>query len=150
MSNDAILCDGCVSELLSDAKTLATFYDQENRRNPRDRYERGTVPEIALGLMERQYGVVMVGIQLNRGDIHLHGTEGTILPDGEVISIPQTHSYVLRDFRDPTVAGFASELCGILTARAKNGNAGLKAIMLGNAAARAGRTQRELQSHIKR
>jgi|APSaa5957512576_1039674.scaffolds.fasta_scaffold55588_2 hypothetical protein len=150
MSNDATLCDGCVSELLSDAKALTTFYDQENKRNPRDHYEHGTVPEIALGFMEQRYGVIMVGIQLNRGDIHLHGTEGTILPDGEVISVPQTHSYVLRDFKDPVIAGFASELCGILTTRAKNGNAGLKAIMLGNAAARAGRTQRELKPHIKK
>ena len=150
MSNEAIYCSGCVSDLLSDARELTKRYRQENKRNPRDHYEPGTIPEIALGLMERDKGVIMVGIQLNHGDIHLHGTEGTILPDGEVISIPQTHSYVLENFRDPVVAGFAADLCKILTARAKNGNPDLKAIMAGNVPGRAGRTLRELQPHIRR
>ena len=105
--------------------------------------------EMALRLLERREGIIVIGVTPRQNNIKLRGTVGMVQNDGTVFSGNDTLDIVLTDFADSTtVSRFGLAVCDMVEHRANNGNAPLKAIMMPNAAGYARQTRDEINKYI--
>lgn len=104
---------------IRNARELKSFYDAENKRNPKWHYDYGGVDEIALRQIEKKNGVIVVGIKRNQNRVNMFVIKGAMTDNGEVYYLSnETTTYSLLGYEGTTIARFVTSVCDILVERA--------------------------------
>ena len=124
---------------------MVECYKDANRRDGRHPYEYGNADRVALNMLERRSGDVIIGLRLHGDDVKVHMREGVIMPDGTTFLNGETHDCLLRGFEDSTtITRFARAICDVVDERADHRLPDVKAAMMNNAKAYSQRVRQEL------
>ncbi len=149
-SNSVYIEKKDILKLLDRADEIIPYYERENRRNPAGKFDYGSRDEVALRLLESDYGVFVTGIKLRGDDIVLSSREGHLLSN-EAPEYVGLNSFNIRlpVFKDSTtISRFADSVQAVLKRRAGKGS-DLACLMMAGVEEFASRTKSKLQPQLR-